>query len=168
MRLEIIRATDDAADVAAQLRSLVPDGGSVATAVAAIVDDVKAAGDAAVRRYTKLHDTRGSDPLALRVSEAELTAARAQMDPAVAAGIELALTNVGRVALAAVHGDVTVDFGDHSVSVRETPVTRAAVYVPGGRAPYPSTVVMGVATARAAGVPSVAVCSPASAAGSTR
>ena len=160
MRLEIIRATDDAADVAAQLRSLVPDGGSVATAVAAIVDDVKAAGDAAVRRYTKLHDTRGSDPLALRVSEAELMAARAQMDPAVAAGIELALTNVGRVALAAVHGDVTVDFGDHSVSVRETPVTRAAVYVPGGRAPYPSTVVMGVATARAAGVPSVAVCSP--------
>ena len=56
--------------------------------------------------------------------------------------------------------DVTVDFGDHSVSVREAPVTRAAVYVPGGRAPYPSTVVMGVATARAAGVESVAVCSP--------
>jgi histidinol dehydrogenase len=46
------------------------------------------------------------------------------------------------------------------VSVREAPVKRAAVYVPGGRAPYPSTVVMGVATARAAGVQSVAVCSP--------
>jgi histidinol dehydrogenase len=65
------------------------------------------------------------------------------------------------VARAAVHEDVTVEFdGSHSVRVREVPVKRAAVYVPGGRAPYPSTVVMGVATARAAGVEHVAVCSP--------
>jgi histidinol dehydrogenase len=82
------------------------------------------------------------------------------MDHAVAAGIELALTNVGRVARAAIHEDVAVDFGDHSVTVREAPVKRAAVYVPGGRAPYPSTVVMGVVPARVAGVPHIAVCSP--------
>ena len=44
--------------------------------------------------------------------------------------------------------------------LRELPVGSAAVYVPGGRAPYPSTVVMGVVTARAAGVVEVAVCSP--------
>ncbi|HEX3802361.1 MAG TPA: histidinol dehydrogenase [Solirubrobacteraceae bacterium] len=160
MESEIIRATDEAADVAGQLRRLVPDGGSVASAVASIVADVNAAGDAAVRRYTQLHDTRGLDPLDLRVSEAELAAARAQLDPAVAAGIELAIENVGRVARAAIRQDLTVDFGDHSVSVREAPVRHAAVYVPGGRAPYPSTVVMGVATARAAGVQSVVVCSP--------
>jgi histidinol dehydrogenase len=160
MDAEIITATDDAARVAGQLRGLVPDGGSVAAAVAAIVADVESAGDTAVRRYTQLHDTRGLEPLDLRVSEAELTAAWAQLDPAVAAGIELAIENVGRVARAAIREDLTVDFGDHSVSVREAPVHRAAVYVPGGRAPYPSTVVMGVATARAAGVDSVAVCSP--------
>ena len=46
------------------------------------------------------------------------------------------------------------------VLVREIPVRRAAVYVPGGRAPYPSTVVMGVVTARAAGVDEVVVCAP--------
>src|SRR5690606_13571348 len=46
------------------------------------------------------------------------------------------------------------------VTLREVPVRRAAVYVPGGRAPYPSTVVMGVVTARAAGVEQVAVCAP--------
>jgi histidinol dehydrogenase len=40
------------------------------------------------------------------------------------------------------------------------PLTRAGVYVPGGRAPYPSTVVMGVVAARVAGVPEIAVCSP--------
>jgi histidinol dehydrogenase len=160
MNAQIIRANGTAAEVAAELRSLVPDGASVASAVSAIVADVKAAGDAAVLRYTKLHDTRGAEPLGLRVSEQELATAHAQIDPAVAAGIELALANVTRVASAAVHHDVTVDFADHTVSIREAPVKRAAVYVPGGRAPYPSTVVMGVATARAAGVENIAVCSP--------
>ena len=44
--------------------------------------------------------------------------------------------------------------------MREVPVARAAVYVPGGEAPYPSSVVMGVVTARAAGVEDVVVCTP--------
>ncbi len=47
-----------------------------------------------------------------------------------------------------------------SIRLREVPVGSAAVYVPGGRAPYPSTVVMGVVTARAAGVMDVVVCAP--------
>ncbi|MGH2835299.1 MAG: histidinol dehydrogenase [Solirubrobacteraceae bacterium] len=160
MNSVIITAAGEATEVAAQLRSLVPDGGSVASAVAAIVADVRAGGDPAVLRYTQLHDTKGGTPRAIRVTEEELDAARAELDPAVAAGIDLALANVGRVARAAVREDVEVDFDKHSVSVREVPVKRAAVYVPGGRAPYPSTVVMGVATARAAGVEYVAVCSP--------
>ena len=160
MDAPIITATGAPGEVAAELRSLVPDGGSVASAVAAIVADVRAGGDSAVLRYTQLHDTKGGTPLAIRVTEEELAAAHAGLGPGVTAGIDLALANVGRVARAAVHDDVIVDFADHSVSVREVPVKRAAVYVPGGRAPYPSTVVMGVATARAAGVEYVAVCSP--------
>lgn len=165
MLAAIIEASGEPAQVAGELRRLVPDGGSVAAAVAAIIAEVQAAGDAAVRRYTELHDTGGRPALALRVSEHELQRARESMDPAVAAAIELALDNVGRVARASVHADATVDFGAHSVTVRETPVARAAVYVPGGRAPYPSTVVMGVAAARAAGVQSVVVCSPPGAGG---
>ena len=160
MDARIITAAGQATEVAAELRSLVPDGGSVASAVSAIVADVRAGGDAAVLRYTQLHDTKGAPPLPLRVTEDELAAAHSELDPAVAAGIDLALANVGRVARAAVREDVTVEFVDHSVSVREVPVKRAAVYVPGGRAPYPSTVVMGAATARAAGVEYIAVCSP--------
>ncbi len=70
------------------------------------------------------------------------------------------IANVGRVAREALHRPTVVEFGTHSVTVREAPVRRAAVYVPGGRAPYPSTVVMGVVTARAAGVEDVVVCSP--------
>jgi histidinol dehydrogenase len=46
------------------------------------------------------------------------------------------------------------------VLLRELPVRRAAIYVPGGRAPYPSTVVMGAVTAQAAGVEEVVVCAP--------
>ena len=59
MQAEILTAAVDPATTADTLRRLVPDGASVATAVAAIVADVKAAGDAAVTRYTQLHDTRG-------------------------------------------------------------------------------------------------------------
>jgi histidinol dehydrogenase len=160
MQAEILTATVDPTTTADVLRRLVPDGASVATAVAAIVADVKAAGDAAVTRYTQLHDTRGAEPPAMRVTAAELEAAAANLDPEVARGIDVAIKNVSRVANAGIHEDVVVGFQHHSVTVREAPVRRAAVYVPGGRAPYPSTVVMGVATAHAAGVESVAVCSP--------
>jgi histidinol dehydrogenase len=160
MQAEILTATVDPSTTADALRRLVPDGASVATAVAAIVADVKAAGDAAVTRYTQLHDTRGTEPLAMRVTAAELEAAAANLDPEVARGIDVAIKNVSRVAHAGMHEDIVVGFAHHSVTVREAPVRRAAVYVPGGRAPYPSTVVMGVATARAAGVETVAVCSP--------
>ena len=54
----------------------------------------------------------------------------------------------------------SVSFDGHEVTLREVPVDRAAVYVPGGRAPYPSTVVMGVITAKVAGVSEIAVCAP--------
>jgi histidinol dehydrogenase len=160
MQAQILTATADPATTAAALRRLVPDGASVASAVAAIVADVRAAGDAAVTRYTQLHDTRGAEPPPLRVTAAELEAAHAALEPDVASGIQLAIENVTRVAHAGMHEDVVVGFAHHSVTLREAPVRRAAVYVPGGRAPYPSTVVMGVATARAAGVETVVVCSP--------
>lgn len=160
MRAEILTPSGDASAAAAQLRRLVPDGASVGTAVAAILADVRVGGDSALRRYTELHDTRGAVAPPLRVSAEELERARAGLDPAITAGIETANRNVGRVAAAWLREPATVDFGTHQVVVREAPVRRAAVYVPGGRAPYPSTVVMGVATARAAGVAEIVVCSP--------
>jgi histidinol dehydrogenase len=157
---EIVTAKGDASRVAAELRRLVPGGGSVASAVAAILADVRAGGDVAVKRYTQLHDTRGAKVPPLHVDAAELQEGLAELDPAVIAAIELATANVGRVAREALPKPTRVDFDGHRVTVRDAPVRRAAVYVPGGRAPYPSTVVMGVATARAAGVSQVVVCSP--------
>jgi histidinol dehydrogenase len=73
----------------------------------------------------------------------------------------VAIANVAEVAQAGVDESRTVTLSQgQSVTLREVPVGTAAVYVPGGRAPYPSTVVMGVVTARAAGVLDVVVCSP--------
>src|SRR5205085_4775414 len=89
-----------------------------------------------------------------------LERAEAALDAGVRKGLERAIDNVRRVGEAALEADRVVDFDTHSVTVRSAPVERAAVYVPGGRAPYPSTVVMGAVTARVAGVPEVVVCAP--------
>ncbi len=68
------------------------------------------------------------------------------------AGLQVAIANVALVAEAGVGVEANVDLPQgHRVRLREIPVSSAAVYVPGGRAPYASTVVMGVVTARAAG-----------------
>ena len=146
---------------AAHLRSLVPAGESVEAAVREIVADVRARGDAAVRAYTSRFDTAGATPRALLVSQDELDEALKLLDLELVAGLQIAIANVAVVAQAGVSEDVAVELPQgQRVVLREAPVQAAAVYVPGGRAPYPSTVVMGVVTARAAGVIDVAVCAP--------
>jgi histidinol dehydrogenase len=97
------------------------------------------------------------------VAPEELAAALDALDPAVRAGLEVAIANVEAVARAGVSGPRQVPLPQgHVVVVREEPVRRAAVYAPGGRNPYPSTVVMGAITARAAEVDEIAVCAPGS------
>jgi histidinol dehydrogenase len=161
MRCELISLNGgDPAGLAAELRALVPAAEEVAAAVAEIIERVRAQGDEAVLAYTRLLDMGGREPPPLRVAATELTEATQALDPGVRSGLELAIANVSRVAEAQLPGDSVVDLQTHVVKVREVPVSSAAVYVPGGRAPYPSTVVMGVVTARAAGVRDVVVCSP--------
>ncbi|HZL48710.1 MAG TPA: histidinol dehydrogenase, partial [Solirubrobacteraceae bacterium] len=147
--------------VAAQLRALVPDGALVEEAVREIVGAVRAEGDAAVREYTRRYDTAGNEPKPLLVTPEELDTAIRGLDLELVAGLQVAIANVAEVAQAGVDESKTVMLPQgQRVTLREVPVRAAAVYVPGGRAPYPSTVVMGVVTARAAGVLDVVVCSP--------
>jgi histidinol dehydrogenase len=172
----------DAAAVAAEVRALAPAGESVADAVREILETVRTGGDAAVAEYERRFGgaegsdpsagAEGSDPLGgvegsgwsrvgLRVSAADLAAALDALDPAVRAGLELAVANVEAVAAAGLDREsLAVLPQGQSVRLREVPVARAAVYAPGGRAPYPSSVVMGVVTARAAGVEQVVVAAP--------
>jgi histidinol dehydrogenase len=161
MRCERIALSGPAGALAAELRELVPAPESLGDKVAKIVGRVRAEGDAAVLDYTRRLDTRGADLKALQVREDELQEAEERLDPSVRRGLERAIANVEAVAAArADASERTVGLGSHTVALRKVPVARAAVYVPGGRAPYPSTVVMGVVPARVAGVAEVAVCSP--------
>jgi histidinol dehydrogenase len=159
--MERLRVTTaDAAAAAADVRGLIPAGGTVTAAVAEIVAAVRAGGDEAVRSYERRFGT--GDGLPLRVSAGELRSALDGLDPAVRAGLEVARDNVGRVAAAGIAEDVDVALPEgQRVRLREVPVRRAAVYAPGGRTPYPSSVVMGAVTARAAGVAEVVVAAPA-------
>lgn len=161
MRIERLGPVDGAAAerIADELRALVPGRESVEAAVAEIVDRVRREGDAAVVECTRRFDTEGREPLPLRVES--LRGLVDDVAPDVVAALELAADNVRAVAEAWLADDREVALAQgQRIVLREVPVRSAAVYVPGGRAPYPSTVVMGVATAQAAGVEDVAVCSP--------
>ena len=160
MQCERLNLSGDPAGLAQELRELVPAPEAVADQVSEIIARVRASGDDALRFYTREYDTGGSTPSALRVPEAELDTAEARLDEAVRDGLRQAIANVTRVAEAGLAAERTVSFEGHEVTLREVPVDRAAVYVPGGRAPYPSTVVMGVVTARVAGVREIALCAP--------
>jgi histidinol dehydrogenase len=150
---------DDPAALSAQIRALQDAPPSVAEEVAKIIDDVRAEGDQAIARYTARFDEDPPPPL--RVDPEELGQAMVVLDPAVRAGLEVAVANVAEVAWssAGVDREITLPQG-HSVLMREIPVARAAIYVPGGRAPYPSTVVMGAVAARSAGVSDVVIATP--------
>lgn len=160
MRCERITVAADPTLLAQELRQLVPAPESVSADVAEIIARVRASGDDALRYFTRKFDTGGSQPAALRVPEAELDTAVDRLEASVRAGLELAADNVRRVAEAWLVEERAVDFDGHQVKLRSVPLERAGVYVPSGRAPYPSTVLMGTVTARVAGVPEVAVCAP--------
>jgi histidinol dehydrogenase len=127
--------------------------------VRAILDEVSAEGDEAVRRFSERFD--GAEVGELRLAREDVEAAAGLVDPAVLEGLRTAIANVRALVEAQLHDPVAVELDQgQRIEVAELPVRRAAIYVPGGRAPYPSTVVMGAVTARAAGVEEVVVCTP--------
>ena len=161
MRCERFTLTADPGGLAEQLRALIPAPGSVAARVAEIIERVREQGDAAVIEYTRAFDTGGADPQPLRVSEDELDAAAERLPGDVRRSLGQTIANVEAVAGAHVPWRETeTRRATHVVRILRVPVARAAVYVPAGRAPYPSTVAMGVVPARAAGVREISVCAP--------
>jgi histidinol dehydrogenase len=146
----------------------VPPAPDVEPDVRTILAEVRAGGDAAVRRISRRFAPPGApEPAALRVPADEVAAAPRGQSPRVLDALRETRAAVAAVARAQLRDDpVRVD-GPHGqrVEVTEMPVRRAAAYVPGGRAPYPSSVVMCAETARLAGVDELAVCAPAGADG---
>lgn len=146
---------------AADVRALAPPRRDVGETVGAILAEVREGGDAALLRLTARLDDVQIEPGGMRVAQAELNAALAGLDPGLREAIESAIENVGAVARAQVGSTTALDLPDGQlVEILEIPVGRAGAYVPGGRAPYVSSVVMCAVTAAAAGVEQVAVCTP--------
>lgn len=123
---------------------------------------VEERGDDALIELTNRFDSTDGAINSVVVARDELEAAARSLSEDLRAAIELAIENVRLVAEAQVQvgeTEVTLPQG-HTVIVGETPVASAAVYAPGGRKSYPSSVVMGVVAARAAGVERVVLASP--------
>lgn len=144
---------------AAEIRALTPDPRDVEADVRAIVAEVRAGGDAALALLTERFDDVAVPPNGLRVAQREIEGAAEGLDAGVREGLRAAIDNVRAVAEAQLREGTAVELPDgQRVDVAELAVRRAGIYVPAGRAAYPSTLVMAAVTARAAGVEEIAVC----------
>lgn len=133
-------------------------------AVKEILADVRERGDEAVRDLTERFD--GVRPGALRVPPEELAAALDSLDPELRAALQTAADGIRDFHEHQVVGDHTYERDGIVVEGRKVPVDRAGCYVPGGRAIYPSTVLMTAIPAKVAGVPEVVLCVPPDSTGS--
>jgi len=144
-------------------RGRLDPGGSAEqrAAVSEICDRVRREGDEAVREYGERFD--GWDGGVLRVPREELDAALRRLPAGGRSALELAARRIREFHETQVFDPVV---GLPGLKLLTRPVRRAGIYVPGGRAAYPSTVLMGVIPARVAGVREVILCTPPSTDGS--
>jgi histidinol dehydrogenase len=131
----------------------------VEAAVRAIVSDVRTRGDAALADLAARFD--GGAPASLEVPLAACEAARDALEPALRNALERAARNLARAHEAFAPRPVEVETEPGvRVGRRPDPLERVGVYAPGGRATYPSSVLMTVIPARVAGVREIVLCSP--------
>lgn len=126
-----------------------------------ICHEVRERGIDAVLEYTQKLDGKEITPDTLRVTDEDLAAAHAAADPKFLDTIRVIRRNVAQFQEAILHRDTRVDFENgRTLRQRYVPLDRVGVCVPGGAAAYPSTVLMTVVPAQAAGVKQIAVVAP--------
>lgn len=137
------------------------DDARVREIVAGVRRDVAERGDAALRDYTKQFD--GAEVDELRVSEADIEAARRACDEELLEGMHFAVERISAFAQAQLGTikplDIEVLPGIH-LGHRLIPLQRVGAYVPGGRYPLLSSPLMAIIPARVAGVDEIHVCTP--------
>lgn len=146
-----------------QLRRIIPRGGvsvaSVVEKVAPIVNDVQHRGAAAALKYCEQFD--GIRPEAIRVPQQALDDAVKQLDPQIKEAIVVSIERVRKVHAEQKPASHTTSLGpDASVTEVFRPVERVGLYVPGGKAVYPSSVIMNTVPAQEAGASTLIVASP--------
>jgi histidinol dehydrogenase len=135
--------------------------GDIPEAVAAIIADVARRGDAAVVDWTRrLHGIRPT-PRQLWVSPAEIRAAHRAADPAFLRLMRGAAANIRRYQRRImIQAPAPICAGGRQLGVRYTPLARVAMHVPGGKAAYPSSLLMTVVPAQVAGVGEIVIVTP--------
>lgn len=122
---------------------------------------VRSGGDEALLELTAKFDTPGVTLTSLRVDPADAEAALAVTEPELREALEVAAANVRQVAEAQLGAEREVELpAGQTVKLREVPVGAAGIYAPGGRAAYPSSVLMCAIPAKVAEVDRIALASP--------
>ena len=155
-RLDLRGAGGD--DLRGRLPRPVPAGPPPLDAVREILAEVRKRGDDAVREYTRRFDK--ADLEELRVPREQLLAALAATPPSLRLALEAAHGAITAFHRTQLHDEARYERDGVAIVEMRRPVDRAGVYVPGGRAGYPSTVLMTAIPARVAGVAEVVLCVP--------
>ncbi|MBR1914443.1 MAG: histidinol dehydrogenase, partial [Lachnospiraceae bacterium] len=138
------------------------DYGDIEDRVNAIIDNVRTNGDRAVFEYAAMYDKCELDEKSFKVTEAEIDEGAASTDPRLYEVMQRAFDNIRTYHEKQVRQSFFTTREDGSIlGQRITPIARAGVYVPGGKAAYPSTVLMNITPALCAGVPEIIMCTPA-------
>jgi len=157
-----IKDTDFEQKFSAILNRNEETGREVEQTVAGIIADVRRRGDAAVLELTRRFDRLDADSVSgLEVSEAEIDDAFSKVSAAELASLKLAVERVARF-----HGKqmqqtwLSTEETDIMLGQKVTPLARVGIYVPGGKASYPSSVIMNAVPAKVAGVEEIIMVSP--------
>ncbi len=148
-------------DVADRLPRPTLDGDEPVAAVRGILDDVKERGDAVLLELTAKFD--GVELDSVRVPDEALQAAVDGLTPELRAAMDAAIANVQAFHEHQLRDTEVIERPGMRIEAYQRPVDRVGAYAPGGRAEYPSTVIMTVVPAKVAGVDDVIVCVPPSA-----
>ncbi len=152
------RFADQFAALLAQARDTTA---SVDSVVAAILADIRAGGDAALCATTAKFDRVSLTPQTLRVTADEIAQAVATIPAELADALDIAATRIEAFHTAQLPIDMQMhDDAGVTLGLRWTPLDSVGIYVPGGKAAYPSSVLMNALPARVAGVGRIAMCVP--------
>ena len=153
-----LRGLDLSVDPAAALPRPDIAGDGPREAVRDIIARVRAGGDQVLLELTETFDRVSLDRL--RVGEAELQAAVDGLAPELRAAMEVSIEGIEDFHRHQLRDPQLIERDGLTIRAYQRPVRRAGLYVPGGRAEYPSTVLMTAVPARVAGVPEIALCVP--------
>lgn len=131
-----------------------------------IIADVRANGDKALKEYTAKFD--GYEGESLEVSDEEYQKALASLSPEYVQTLKNSIENIRAFHIKQLRQGFEIDCGDRIIGQKVTPVERAGIYVPGGTAAYPSTVLMNAIPAKIAGVEQVVMTTPVKADGKVK